>query len=64
MVHERAMMGFQKFQKSESVENVTEEEKKVIDSHLQRTAKTAVSEMTEEEKNDLNADLNKENDNA
>lgn len=58
------MMGFQKFQKSESVENVTEEEKKVIDSHLQRTAKTAVSEMTEEEKNDLNADLNKENDNA
>lgn len=58
------MMGFQKFQKSESVENVTEEEKQVIDSHLQRTAKTAVSEMTEEEKNELNADLNKENDNA
>ena len=58
------MMGFKKFQKSESVENVNEEEQKVIDGHLQRTAKVAVSEMTDEEKNDLNADLNKENDNA
>ena len=58
------MMGFKKFQKSESVENVNEEEKKVIDGHLQRTAKVSVSEMTDEEKNDLNADLNKENDNA
>jgi hypothetical protein len=64
MVHERAMMGFKKFQKSESVENVNEEEQKVIDGHLQRTAKGSVSEMTDEEKNDLNADLNKENDNA
>lgn len=54
-------MGFQKFQKSENMENVTEEEKQVIDTHLQRTAKTAVSEMTQEEKNDLNEDLNKEN---
>ena len=58
------MMGFKKFQKSESVENVNEEEQKVIDGHLQRTAKGSVSEMTDEEKNDLNADLNKENDNA
>jgi hypothetical protein len=58
------MMGFKKFQKSESVENVNEEEQKVIDGHLQRTAKVSVSEMTDEEKNDLNADLNKENDNA
>lgn len=55
-------MGFQKFQKSEKLENVTEEEQQVIDTHLQRTAKTAVSEMTEEEKNDLNVDLHKEND--
>jgi hypothetical protein len=46
------------------MENVTEEEKQVIDTHLQRTAKTAVSEMTEEEKNELNVDLNKENENA
>lgn len=57
-------MGFQKFQKSENMENVTEEEKQVIDTHLQRTAKTAVSEMTEEEKNELNVDLSKENKNA
>ena len=58
------MMGFQKFQKSEKLENVTEEEKQVIDQHLQKTAKVAVSEMTEDEKNDLNVDLQKENDNA
>lgn len=58
------MMGFQKYQKSENLENVTEDEKQVIDNHLQRTAKTSVSEMTEEEKNELNVDLQKENDNA
>lgn len=50
-------MGFQKFQKSEEMENVTEEEKQVIDDHLQRTSKAAVSDMTEEEKNSLNEDL-------
>jgi hypothetical protein len=64
MVHERAMMGFKKFQKSEKIENVNEEEKQVIDNHLQRTAKVSVSEMTEEEKNDLNEDLQEKNDNA
>jgi hypothetical protein len=58
------MMGFQKFQKSENMENVNEEEKQVIDKHLQRTAKTAVSEMTEEEKNNLNVDLQEKNNNA
>jgi len=57
-------MGFQKFQKSENMENVNEEEKQVIDKHLQRTAKTAVSEMTEEEKNNLNVDLQEKNNNA
>lgn len=54
-------MGFKKYQKSEQVDIVTEEEKKVIDSHLQRTAKTAVSEMTEEEKDNLNSDLKENN---
>ena len=58
------MMGFKKFQKSEKIENVNEEEKQVIDNHLQRTAKVSVSEMTEEEKNDLNKDLQEKNDNA
>lgn len=58
------MMGFKKFQKSEKIENVNEEEKQVIDNHLQRTAKVSVSEMTEEEKNDLNEDLQEKNDNA
>jgi hypothetical protein len=57
-------MGFQKFQKSENLESVTEEEGVVIKTHLQRTAKTSVSEMTEKEKNDLNVDLQKEQDNA
>lgn len=57
-------MGFRKFQKSESMENVTDEEQQVIDTHLQRTAKSAVSQMTEEEKNNLNVDLKKESDNA
>lgn len=58
------MMGFKKFQKSEKIENMNEEEKQVIDNHLQRTAKVSVSEMTEEEKNDLNEDLQEKNDNA
>lgn len=54
-------MAFQKFQKSEKVDVVNEEEQQVIKKHLQRTAKTSVSEMTEAEKNDLNVELNKEN---
>lgn len=58
------MMGFQKFQKSDKIENVNEEEKQVIQNHLQRTAKVSVSEMTEEEKNNLNEDLQEKNDNA
>lgn len=58
------MMGFQKFQKSDKIENVNEEEKQVIQDHLQRTAKVSVSEMTEEEKNNLNEDLQEKNDNA
>lgn len=56
-------MAFKKYQKSENVENVTEEERSVIDNHLQRTSKSAVSDMTEEEKNELNKDL-QENKNA
>jgi SOS-response transcriptional repressor LexA len=56
-------MGFQKFQKSESMENVNEEEKKTINDHLAKTSKTSVSEMTEEEKEELNVKL-KENNNA
>lgn len=57
-------MGFQKYQKSENLENVTEEEKKVINDHLNKTAKTSISDMTEEERNSLSEDLQKENDNA
>lgn len=57
-------MGFKKFQKAEKVDVVTDDEQKIINDHLQRTAKTSVSEMTEEEKNDLNVDLQKENENA
>jgi len=53
-------VGFQKFQKSEEVENVTEE----VKVHLEKTAKSSVSEMSEEEKKELNKDLNKENENA
>lgn len=56
-------MGFKKYQKSESVENVNEKEQEVISGHLQKTAKSAVSEMTEEEKNNLIEDL-QENKNA
>jgi hypothetical protein len=57
-------MGFQKYQKSENLETVTEEEKKVIGDHLNKTAKTSVSDMTDEEKDSLSKDLQKENDNA
>lgn len=57
-------MGFQKYQKSENIENVTDEEKEIIKDHLDKTAKTSVSDMTEDERNSLNEDLQKENDNA
>lgn len=57
-------MGFQKYQKSEDLKNVTEEEKKVIEGHLSKTAKTSVSDMTDEEKDSLSKDLQKENKDA
>jgi len=53
-------MGFKKYQKAEEIENVTEK----VSGHLEKTAKSSVSEMTDEEKNNLNEDLQKENDNA
>ena len=56
-------MGFQKFQKAESVENLTEEENNTVKEHLSKTSKTSVSEMTEQEKEELNKEL-KENNNA
>ena len=56
-------MGFQKFQKSEKMENVTEDENTTIKKHLAKTSKHAVSELTEQEKEELNKEL-KENNNA
>lgn len=56
-------MGFRKFQKSESIQNVTEQENNVIKKHLSKTSKSSLSEMTEQEKEALNKEL-KENNNA
>ena len=57
-------MGFQKYQKSEELKNVNKKENSVIKEHLAKTSKASVSEMTDEEKNRLNEDLQKENKNA
>lgn len=57
-------MGFKKYQKSENVENINIQEKSKIDSFMSKTGKNKMSDLTNEEREELDMLNKKENNNA
>lgn len=57
-------MGFKKYQKSENVENINIQEKSKIDSFMSKTGKNKMSDLTNEELEELDMLNKKENNNA
>lgn len=57
-------MGFKKYQKSENVENINTQEKNKIDSFMSKTGKNKMSDLTNEEREELDMLNKKENNNA
>ena len=57
-------MAFKKYQKSENIKNIDENEKSKLENFMSKTGKNKMSDLTKEEVNELDMLNNKENEDA